>query len=56
MTKTVTAQFRSKHGDVYWKTIETIDGHPPRTMKLEGYAGVFEYDYNDHESLVYRES
>lgn len=54
MATIVTAQFRDKHGGVYYGPVELIDGVPPRRAKLEQHAGVFEYDH-DGDQPVYRE-
>jgi len=54
MNTIVIAQFRDKHGGVYYGPVEVIDGAPPKTATLEQHAGMFEYDHDDHQP-VYQE-
>jgi hypothetical protein len=56
MNKTVAAQFRTKHADVYYGPVEIQQGDDsyPRYATLEQYAGTFEYNH-DGDMPVYQE-
>jgi len=53
---TTIAQFRTKHGDVWYGSVESeAPDQAPRHASLEQYAGTFEYDHESEHGPVYRE-
>lgn len=41
----VSAQFRTKHGDVFYGTVTMDNDQMPATAKLEQYYGTFTFDH-----------